>query len=225
MKLIFLSAVAGLLRPAVACSPAPTYPFSCPTKTFVNVLAKVRTHLKLQTNALIRLQPKFDALIANEQVPSPYKYLTWANATVISPIRNLPPASSPHYTLSGPYPDSDVIGPFISIDNTKSTSFDLNSVYVGCVTLSGHTPISCRPYIQCATPTNMDGNEGPLQPIYTANGNGSTSSSLLNVNVGFTYLTYCEFRVVESAVALADTLLVTDSFNFTVRQGETLVNN
>ncbi|KAL6721688.1 hypothetical protein ACLMJK_000792 [Lecanora helva] len=195
-----ISAISAIPTSTSPCAPDETTR-SCPTKTIPNVIAN------------------FDDVPAHFPLPTPYHYLHYANLTVSPALPKLIPPSLPNYGLSGPYADLYAVKPHLSIDDTPSTSFDLHNVYVGCVSAKNHTPIACRPYIQCATPIGMEGNEGPLQPQYKPNSAGG-GSTLLHVQVGFTYLTYCDFRVVESALAFPETLLLTDGFNYTIREGE-----
>lgn len=197
---------------------SPTYPaLTCPTKTIPNIVAD------------------FDDLPPNDPLNHPYKHLTYINLTVEDGQHNphysaLKPESKPNYAVS-PFPT--VQYQYVSeltIAGTKTTSFDFHSCYLGCLTLADntttttkgnktpkYTPIPCRVAVDCVTTVTPEGHQGPDLVTF----DGGKDMVLVETEV-FNYCQTFPIELVSSGVDFRKTVVVVDTFKYTVREGEVL---
>lgn len=226
-KLLLLTSAALATLSLSAASPqatttttptcSPTYPaLTCPTKTIPNILAD------------------FDDLPAGDPLNHPYKHLTYLNLTVVDGQHNphysaLHPESKPNYAVS-PFPTTQYqLISQLTILGTKTTSFDLTSLYLACLTPADNTttttkknpkfkPIPCRVALDCPTTTSFEGHQGPDLVTYDG------GKDMLFVEPSF--FTYCQGLTIElvttTGADFTRTVVVIDSLRYTVREGEKL---
>ena len=196
-----------------SCSPV--YPAAtCPTKTIPNILAD------------------FDDLPAGDPLHHPYKHLTYTNLTVEDGQHDprysgLQPESEPHYAVT-PFPtvQNEYVAE-LTIAGTKTTSFDFISCYLGCLALVGnttkwdrkpkYTPIPCTVYVDCVTTLSEEGHQGPDLVTYDG-GEDMVYVEAFN----FFYCQYFPIEIVSSGVDFTRTVVVVDTFRYTIREGEVL---
>ena len=196
-----------------SCSPV--YPaLTCPTKTIPNILAD------------------FDDLPAGDPLHHPYKHLTYENLTVKDGqhdphYSSLQPESEPHYALA-PTPSTQYqYVTQLTIPGTKPTSFDFRSCYLGCLILAEnttkwdrnpkYTPIPCRVTVDCVTIVTPEGHEGPDLVTY----DGGEDMVYVETKV-FTYCQSFPIAVVSSGANFTRTVVVVDTFGYTIREEEVL---
>ena len=196
-----------------SCSPV--YPAStCPTKTIPNILAE------------------FDDLPAGDPLHHPYKHLAYENLTVEDGQHDprysgLQPESEPHYAVT-PFPTVQYqYVAQLTITGTKTTSFDFISCYLGCLALvqnttkwdrkPKYTPIPCRVTVDCVTTLSQEGHLGPDLVTY----DGGEDMVYVETEV-FTYCQSFPIEIVSSGVDFTRTVVVVDTFRYTIREGEVL---
>ena len=225
IRLLLLTSAA--LATFTTASPAPTKPttsscspvypaLTCPTKTVSNINAN------------------FDDLPVGDPFHKPYKHLTYENLTVEDGhnphYSGLQPESEPHYALS---PLPTVQYEYVSqltITGTKTTSFDFISCYLGCLAINTtttttkrgnktpkYTPIPCRVSVDCVTTITPEGHQGPDVVSY----DGGEEMVFVETMV-FTYCQSFPIEIVSSGVDFTSTVVVVDSFKYTIREGEVL---
>lgn len=174
---------------------------------------------------------KFNDLDVGSKIKRPYHHLSYSSVTVGDigagrQARGVIPHSKPKYALNGPYPNGFIYAPTLSIADTNTTSFDLHELWVGCLnvnnTKNGYNAIQCEIYLQCTTPADMDGNEGPVFALYTPS--SGTGAAVMKMLPGFTYRTSAYFKITGSTAGAGSTIFVTDSYNYTIQQVEVFTN-
>ncbi|KAL2039915.1 hypothetical protein N7G274_007318 [Stereocaulon virgatum] len=208
-----LLAVVGILGVATATpAPAPTcspsYYNTCPTKT-LNIVAN------------------FDDLEDGYQFTKPYDHLSWFRLTVRARgggahRRGLIPHTKPNYAVAGPYPELYHTAPYFNISGTKTTSFDFTSFYAGCIVANqnrtGYAATNCQFTVDCLVGQR---HQGPY--LYTYTPSSATAAPMTEYGPGFTYCYQADFSLYTSGAGPANTLLVIDSVNYTIREGETFL--
>ena len=124
------------------------------------------------------------------------------------------------YAIGGPYRPSTPL-PSFGISGTKTTTFDLKEMSVGC--FQDKTDASdrlldatnCQFTVQCYTP---DRHAGPVLYSYVAG--TSSDAPMMRLTPDFQYCTTAQVNLYTSDAGLDKTYLAIDSILYTAREGE-----
>ena len=225
MKSSVFTAVGLAIGAATACVTPPDAPYTCPTKTY-NEDIGVRNHcphLPSWNSALTISQ--FDITPVGSTLKGEYHHLTWTGLTVKdintgNHTRGIHPHSPHRYALGTLAGEVD-----LSISGTKTTTFDIESLWFGCLaphnTEEGYAAVECQVSIDCDAPSSMEGHLGPSVTTYTPT--GTFGQQMQKMDVGYTYCTDVPIWV--STVGgpfdrSQDAVLVIDNVKYVAREGE-----
>ncbi|KAL9103227.1 MAG: hypothetical protein Q9163_001714 [Psora crenata] len=168
----------------------------------------------------------FDDLGVGSTLEQPYQHLKFSPLTVRDSkagqgARAIIPQSKPNYAAIGPFPSPLTPQMSWSTSGTETTSFDVHDYWAGCITTngtkSGYVATNCDFTVQCITPFGI-GHEGPYLERYRPS--GPKNAAMMKVTPGFSFCTSFSGSVYSSDGGTASTLLVIDSLNYTIREGE-----
>lgn len=214
MKRALFAAVGLGIGVATACTTPPGAPITCATATYNEKIG-------------------FDITHVGSTLKGTYHHLTFQGLTVKdinkgNHTRGLIPHSEPHYALSNRGTDGgDYVTTTLSIDGTATTTFDMNSLWFGCLsphnTESGYAAVECQVSIDCVAPLSMEGHLGP--ELFTFTPSGPEDQQMIKMDVGYTYCTEVTMGVSEGGAfdGSGDAILVVDSLNYVAREGEVIL--
>ena len=183
----------------------------------------------LENNAYANIEvSQFDDLKPGYTLAKPYQHLSFFNLTVKShhELKGLLPHSKPKYAASGPFPRALYPAPYWTTSGTKTTSFDMKELWVGCVDArkgknATHAATTCQFTVQCTSPVAQGQHEGPYLESYTpASASTGAGAAMMLYTPSFTYCTAVELSLYTSDAGTQTTLLVVDSLSYTIREGE-----
>ena len=158
----------------------------------------------------------------NAQVLTEYRHLNYNNVTVEHQgskgdhYRGIFPYSKPHYGIA--YPANTHNAAVLSLEGTKTTSFDFYSVEAGCISplniRSGYEALACNISIECATSPSFELHYGPTIFEYVPS-EPFGAELMLMVPSGYEF---CQEMVIRTMSD--DTVLVVDQVTYTIREGE-----
>ncbi|KAK0512955.1 hypothetical protein JMJ35_004972 [Cladonia borealis] len=206
MKSSVFTAVGLAVGVATACVTPPDAPYTCPTETYNEDIG-------------------FDITPVGSTLKGEYHHLTWTGLTVKdvntgNHTRGIHPHSPHRYALATLAGEVD-----LSISGTKTTTFDIESLWFGCLaphnTESGYAAVECQVSIDCDAPSSMEGHLGPSVTTYTPT--GTFGQQMQKMDVGYKYCTDVPIWV--STVGgpwdrSQDAVLVIDSVSYVAREGE-----
>lgn len=156
---------------------------------------------------------------------APYKHLSWAHLAVTSPISKLPPQSADNYALSEDGSATvPATRPSISINGTKTSSFDITQFYTGCFAYdpknpdgedhTGFVAAKCQLSVHCDQ--RPSGQAGPF--LYTV---PLAREKMQKLDVGLYNCSNAYVDLISSSKVKEFTYVAFDNFKLVTRQGET----
>ncbi|KAL6715386.1 hypothetical protein ACLMJK_006347 [Lecanora helva] len=194
MQLIILAALAAALAEA---SPVTNHPQS------------------LQARASGPQLANFDDLVYGQPIPVPYNGLGFTGLVVSD-------TSNSAYPVAQSPPNVGVVreGTTLTVAGTDTTSFDLESFYIGCFdAVTTFAPTACRFTVTgCATDscTSETGRVGPYVYEYSPAGEGRSSMMKITPN-GFNGLIKVNINLANSEANGDNIRLTFDDFAYTTR--------
>lgn len=203
MKRISIFASIALLASTVAAIPTatPASSYTPPTKTYKELADFAEG------------SPRPDGSVPQPNLSKPYEHLSFSNLALATPLARLQLPSDPLYVTS-----LDKDGrPSLSINGTKTTSFDVLSFYAGCLAYpidpnaQGYEVVKCSFSVQCDTRPN--GTAGPFALFF------APAEKMKRYEVGLRNCSNAYFDL-KMAVGGQFPFMVFDDFKLDTRQGE-----
>ena len=231
-----LFAVLGLaIGLATACTTPPGAHITCATATYQEEVG-VHTPPSSPPNPNTKLTLfQFDfTRVGTYFSTTYYHHLNYEGLTVKdmdrgSHARGLIPHSEPHYALSNQGVNgSSYITTTLSVYGTKTTTFDMNHLWFGCLsptnTRSAYAAVACNVSVDCSSPLSFEGHLGPRSFTFTPS--GPKHQQMILMDIGYTYCTDVTLGVYSEFVfdGTSDAILVIDSLNYTAREGEVILD-